>query len=71
VLTASSPWPGARYQWSASGGELVGRREEMVWRAPSQPGRYLVQVAADWGRRGIAVDAIVLIVESDGTVRTA
>lgn len=68
TFVAESPWPAARYRWSVSGGELVGEGERVVWQPPAQPGRYLLQVVADWGRSGVAVDAVVLTVEDDGTV---
>ena len=42
--------------------------ERAAWQPPSQAGRYLVQVAADWGRDGLAVDAVVLVVADDGNV---
>ena len=40
----------------------------MVWQPPAEPGRYLIQVVADWGRLGLAVDATVLVVQEDGRV---
>jgi hypothetical protein len=63
---ARSPWPGARCQWSVSGGTLLEEHEWVVWRPPLEPGRYLIQVVADWGRLGLAVDASVLVVGEDG-----
>ena len=65
---AETPWPGARYRWSPSGGTLSGSGERMVWEPPAEPGRYLLQVVADWGQAGLAVDALVLVVEEDGSV---
>lgn len=65
---ASTPWAGARYRWTASGGSLATDGEQATWQPPAQAGRYLVQVAADWGRDGLAVDAIVLVVADDGGV---
>jgi hypothetical protein len=68
TFAADTPWPGARYRWSASGGTLNEPGEGVVWQAPPEPGRYLLQVVADWGRAGLAVDSLVLIVEDDGSV---
>ena len=68
TFAAETPWPGARYRWSASGGTLHERGERVVWQAPPKPGRYLLQVVADWGRTGLAVDSLVLIVEDEGRV---
>jgi hypothetical protein len=68
TFEAETPWPGARYRWSASGGTLDETGEGVVWQAPPEPGRYLLQVVADWGRAGLAVDSLVLIVEDDGSL---
>jgi hypothetical protein len=68
TFAAETPWPSARYRWSVSSGELVGEGEKVVWQPPAEPGRYLLQVVADWGRTGLAVDAVVLTVEEDGSV---
>jgi hypothetical protein len=68
AFTAETPWPGAHYRWSVSGGSLVEESGCVVWRPPVEPGRYLLQVVADWGRTGLAVDAAVLVVEEDGSV---
>lgn len=65
---AETPWPSARYRWSASGGTLTGSGERVAWQPPAEPGRYLLQVVADWGQAGLAVDALVLVVEEDGSV---
>jgi len=65
---AETPWPEARYRWSASGGTLVKDGERITWQPPAEPGRYLLQVVADWGQIGLAVDALTLIVEEDGSV---
>ncbi len=65
---AEAPWPNARYRWSASGGTLVENGERVTWQPPVEPGRYLLQVVADWGQTGLAVDALTLIVEEDGSV---
>ena len=65
---AETPWPGARYRWSVSGGTLSESDEGVIWQPPAEPGRYLLQVVADWGQAGLAVDALVLVVEEDGSV---
>jgi hypothetical protein len=68
TFRAETPWPGARYRWSTSGGTLAESGEGVVWQPPAEPGRYLLQVVADWGHDGLAVDALVLAVEEDGSV---
>jgi len=68
IFGADTPWPDARYRWSASGGTLVEDGERVTWQPPVEPGRYLLQVVADWGQAGLAVDALTLIVEEDGSV---
>jgi len=65
---AETPWPGAHYRWSTSGGTLAGSGERVVWQPPAEPGRYLLQVVADWGQAGLAVDALVLVVAEDGSM---
>ncbi len=71
AFAAESPWPGARWRWTASGGELAEAGEGVAWQPPTVPGRYLLQVVADWGRAGLAVDALVLTVGEDGHVSIA
>jgi len=68
TFAAATPWVGARCGWSVSGGTLVEEGEHVVWQPPAKPGRYLLQVVADWGRTGLAVDAVVLVVERNGRV---
>jgi len=68
TFAADSLWAGARYRWSVSGGTLVEAGEHVAWQPPARPGRYLLQVVADWGRTALAVDAVVLVVERDGSV---
>ncbi len=68
---ARSPWPDARFRWSVSGGELVDMGAMAVWRPPAAAGRYLLQVAADWGWQGLAIDALVLTVNDRGEVTFA
>lgn len=68
AFSAETPWPGARYRWSVSGGTLLHTDAGVVWEPPSQAGRYLLQVVADWGRIGLAVDAVALAVDDDGGV---
>ncbi len=67
-FAAETPWPDARYRWSVSGGALAEAAGGVTWQPPAQPGRYLLQVVADWGQTGLAVVAAVLVVEEDGRV---
>jgi hypothetical protein len=67
----SSPWPAASYRWSVSGGELLLEEDGVAWQLPASPGRYLLQVIADWGADGLAVDALVLVVDAEGGVTLA
>ena len=66
-FAAETPWPEARLRWSASGGQLFETEDGITWQPPTEPGRYLLQVVADWGYAGLAVDAITLVVEPDGS----
>jgi hypothetical protein len=68
---ARSPWPAARFRWSVSGGQLVELGGQATWQPPAEAGRYLLQVAADWGWHGLAVDALVLTVNEQGEVTFA
>jgi len=68
VFEAGSPWPEARYRWSASGGSLEDDGGRATWQPPNRAGRYLLQVVADWDAAGLAVDALVLVVGEDGSV---
>jgi hypothetical protein len=68
VFEAGSPWRGARYRWSASGGTLDDGGKQVTWQPPDREGRYLLQVVADWDAAGLAVDALVLVVGEDGSV---
>ena len=68
AFAAASPWPDADYQWRVSGGTLTGAGPRVHWQSPADPGRYLLQVVADWDYAGIAVDAVVLTVTADGRV---
>ena len=68
AFDAETPWPDARYRWSVSGGTLVDEGGRVTWQPPAEPGRYLLQIVADWGQTGLAVDALTLIVEKDGNV---
>ncbi len=63
-----TPWPGARLSWMVSGGQLSTEGDLARWQAPSAPGRYLLQVVADWGPSGLAVDATTLTVKDDGSI---
>jgi hypothetical protein len=71
LFEAGSPWTGARYRWSASGGTLAGDGKQVTWQPPDREGRYLLQVVADWDAAGLAVDALVLVVGDDGSVTVA
>jgi hypothetical protein len=68
TFDAETPWPDARYRWSASGGTLVEEGGRVTWQPPAEPGRYLLQVVADWGQAGLAVDALTLVIEEDGSM---
>lgn len=67
-FAAASPWPGAAYAWTVSGGTLTTAGPRATWRPLVEPGRYLLQVVADWDYAGLAVDAVVLTVGADGRV---
>jgi len=67
-FAAASPWPGADYAWIVSGGTLTEAGPHANWQPPAEPGRYLLQVVADWDYAGLAVDAVVLTVAADGRV---
>lgn len=71
TFAATTPWPGARMRWTASGGALLQDGSAVTWQPPAEPGRYLLQVVADWGQVGLAVDALVLEVGKDGRVAGA
>jgi hypothetical protein len=68
TFQVETPWPGARCRWSVTGGSLVGRDEQVTWEPPGEPGRYLLQLVADWGYEGLAVDSLVLTVNRDGSI---
>jgi len=68
TFAADSPWASARYRWSVSGGRLIEETDRVTWVPPTAPGRYLLQLIADWGAEGLAVDALTLAVTEDGTV---
>jgi hypothetical protein len=68
AFAAASPWPDADYRWRVSGGTLTGMGPRIRWQSPADPGRYLLQVVADWDYAGIAVDAVVLTVAAGGRV---
>lgn len=65
---ARSAWPGAQWRWSVSGGALAEAGQAVTWQPPAEPGRYLLQVVADWGADGLAVDATTLTVEDSGRI---
>ncbi len=68
TFQAQTPWSGARFVWSASEGRLIESGESVVWQPPAQPGHYLLQLIADWGPLGLAVDSITLRLQPDGRV---
>lgn len=68
TFSATTPWPGARMRWTVSGGALLENEQGVLWQPPAAPGRYLVQVVADWGQAGLAVDALAIEVGSHDTV---
>lgn len=68
TFTVDTPWPGASYRWMTTGGRLVQENDLMRWEPPDMPGRYLLQLIADWGYDGIAIDALTLTVFPDGRV---
>lgn len=68
TFVAASLWDGAALTWTATGGSLFVRGNRATWQPPDRPGRHLLQVVADWGQRGLAVDAQVVVVEEDGSI---
>lgn len=68
TFVAASPWDGADLIWTATGGSLFVQGNRATWKPPDRPGRHLLQVVADWGPRGLAVDAQVVVVEEDGSI---
>ncbi len=68
TFSAATPWTAANYRWSVSGGTLVEAGGRVKWEPPAEPGRYLLQLIADWGPAGIAVDARTLTVLGDGGI---
>ena len=68
TFQVDTSWSGARYRWSVTGGTLIDEREGVSWQPPSAPGRYLLQLVADWGYEGLAVDSLVLTVRADGSI---
>jgi hypothetical protein len=68
TFEVETPWADARYRWSVTGGTLIEEEGQVTWQPPSAPGRYLLQVVADWGYAGLAVDSLVLVVDADGSL---
>ena len=68
AFAAASPWPDANYHWTVTKGALKESGPRVRWQPPAEPGRYLLQVIADWDYAGLAVDAVVLTVAADGRV---
>jgi hypothetical protein len=71
VFGIESPWPDAAYHWSASGGRIIFTDAGVLWAPPAGPGRYVLQVIADWGADGLAMDAALLVVDQQGGVTPA
>jgi hypothetical protein len=65
-FAAASPWPDADYHWTVTEGVLTEAGPRVRWQPPADPGRYLLQVVADWDYAGIAVDAVVVTIAADG-----
>ncbi|MBI5303849.1 MAG: carboxypeptidase regulatory-like domain-containing protein [Chloroflexi bacterium] len=68
TFTVETAWADARYRWSVSGGTLIEEQTRVIWQPPAEPGRYLLQLVADWGADGLAVDSIGLAVTAEGYV---
>ncbi len=68
TFKAETAWPDARYRWSATGGTLIESGDSATWQPPAESGRYLLQLVADWGIGGIAVDSLDLAVSAEGYV---
>jgi hypothetical protein len=72
LFGVESPWPGADYRWSVTGGQVAlanGPAGTLVrWEPPGVPGRYLLQVIADWEADGLTVDVLVMSVDERGRV---
>ncbi len=67
-FSVDTAWPGARLHWTVTGGELTGEADAVTWEPPPESGRYLLQLVADWGYEGLAVDSLVLTVCADGSI---
>jgi hypothetical protein len=68
TFQVDTPWQGARYRWTVSGGALIEEGDSVTWEPPAKPGNYLLQLVADWGRDGLAVDVLTLFVTEDGNI---
>ncbi len=68
TFRVDTAWSGARCRWSVSGGTLMEEADDVTWEPPTEPGRYLLQLFADWGYEGLAVDSLVLTVRADGSI---
>ncbi len=68
TFSVDTAWSGARCTWNVSGGTLIEEGNSVTWEPPLEPGRYLLQLVADWGYEGLAVDSLVLTVRADGSI---
>ena len=68
TFTVETAWPDARYRWSVTGGTLIESGHSVIWQPPAESGRYLLQLVADWGASGLAVDSLELAVSAEGYI---
>ncbi|MBI3180530.1 MAG: hypothetical protein HYZ28_00045 [Myxococcales bacterium] len=61
VLEARTAFQGSRkMEWAATAGELSRDGDRVLWRLPSEPGLYQVELVVDYGDEGLAFDAFNL-----------
>ena len=68
TFKAETAWADARYRWSVTGGSLIESEGSVTWQPPAESGRYLLQLVADWGASGLAVDSLELAVSAEGYI---
>jgi hypothetical protein len=68
TFNAETAWPDAQYRWSVTGGKLIESAGFVTWQPPGESGRYLLQLVADWGVSGLAIDSLELAVSAEGYV---
>ena len=68
TFNAETAWPDARFRWSVTGGTLIDSAGSVTWQPPAESGRYLLQLVADWGVSGLAIDSLELAVSAEGYV---